>query len=125
MIHVAIISHGHEKLLIDSQLGGLLKATTHIKVWIKDNRPSTELKTYCQQNAIAYSDEQAGLGFGENNNYLFDQIQTQQTFHADDFFIVMNPDVSIQADTLIAFTNENARTKRRIRYIEFIQRYGA
>ena len=43
MKHIAIISHGHEDLLINSKLGGLLGADD-CTLWIKDNRPSTKLK---------------------------------------------------------------------------------
>lgn len=100
MIHVAIISHGHEDLLIASQLGGLQDVAHPIRIWIKDNKPSGKLKAYCQQYGITYTDSHAGLGFGENNNYLFEQIQQNQGFQPGDSFIVMNPDITVDAETI-------------------------
>ena len=44
MIHIAIVSHGHEDLLISSEIGGLQDAGDNIHVWIKDNEPSARLK---------------------------------------------------------------------------------
>lgn len=104
MIHVAIISHGHEDILIDSKLGGLLDERTRLTVWVKDNMPAAKLKTYCQQHQIFYTDADAGLGFGENNNYLFNLIQEEITFQADDVFLVMNPDITVTVETVIALT---------------------
>ena len=106
MIHVAIISHGHEELLINSQLGGLLKERAHLKIWIKDNRPAATLKAYCEQHQVFYTDADAGLGFGENNNYLFDLIQKQSGFQAQDFFLVMNPDITVTPETVFALTEK-------------------
>jgi N-acetylglucosaminyl-diphospho-decaprenol L-rhamnosyltransferase len=100
MIHVAIISHGHEDLLISSQLGGLRDAPHPIHIWVKDNKPSAKLKAYCQQHGVSYSDQRPGLGFGENNNYLFEQVKKKHGFQASDAFVVMNPDITIKAETI-------------------------
>lgn len=108
MKHIAIISHGHEDLLINSKLGGLLGADD-CTLWIKDNRPSTKLKAYCEQHQtqrVHYNDAQPGLGFGENNNFLFAQIEREQGFQEHDTFIVMNPDITIEAATIDAFTQQ-------------------
>lgn len=101
MIHVAIVSHGHEDLLISSQLGGLGNGDGRLKIWIKDNKPSAKLKLYCQQQGVSYFDDQAGLGFGENNNFLFRQIQNSIGFAPGDSFVVMNPDITIAAATIL------------------------
>lgn len=52
MIHVAIISHGHEDLLISTRLGGLLGQHDDIHLWLKDNLPSAKLKDYCHQHGV-------------------------------------------------------------------------
>lgn len=115
MIHVAIISHGHEDLLINSGLGGLLQAQHSpnsqnkqpgLKIWIKDNRPATKLKDYCQQHQVFYTDADAGLGFGENNNYLFESIQKTTGFQPDDIFLVMNPDITVAPETVITLAEK-------------------
>ena len=100
MIHVAIISHGHEALLIDSALGGLVSTGTDLKVWVKDNKPSSKLKAYCAEHGIFYTDAQAGLGFGHNNNFLYDLIHQETGFAAGDTFIAMNPDITIEPTTI-------------------------
>jgi N-acetylglucosaminyl-diphospho-decaprenol L-rhamnosyltransferase len=106
MIHVAVISHGHEDLLINSKLGGLLDEHTRLTIWIKDNKPAASLKTYCAQHQIFYTDEHAGLGFGGNNNYLFDLIQKKTGFQADDIFLVMNPDITVTPETVFSLTGK-------------------
>lgn len=100
MIHVAIISHGHEELLIASALGGLLHSDQPLKVWLKDNKPSSKLKTYCAEHGIFYTDAQPGLGFGHNNNFIYDLIQKEIGFAAGDTFIAMNPDITIEPITI-------------------------
>ncbi len=106
MIHIAIISHGHEELLISSALGGLLNAGDRLKVWVKDNKPSTRLKTYCAGHGIFYTDTQPGLGFGHNNNFVYDSIQKSIGFSKDDFFIVMNPDITITPETILQLVEQ-------------------
>lgn len=106
MIHVAIISHGHEDLLISSALGGLLKAPAGLTIWIKDNKPAANLKAYCARHQVFYTDADAGLGFGENNNYLFDLIRQKSSFQTDDIFLVMNPDITVAPETVFALTEK-------------------
>ena len=105
MNHIAIISHGHEDLLINSKLGGLLGVKT-CRIWLKDNRPSATLKAYCAEHGVFYTDAAPGLGFGENNNFLFQQIEQGPGFATEDLFIVMNPDITITEDTLLAFAEK-------------------
>jgi GT2 family glycosyltransferase len=114
MIHVAIISHGHEELLINSQLGGLSNERTRLKIWIKDNKPSAKLKAYCELQQVFYTDTDAGLGFGENNNYLFDLIEKENGFQADDFFLVMNPDITVTPETVFALTEKMQQSAQAI-----------
>ncbi|MFZ6768192.1 hypothetical protein ACO0LM_14110 [Undibacterium sp. Di26W] len=109
MIHVAIVSHGHENLLIASGMGGLRDAGANMHVWIKDNRPSAQLKAYCLQHGVSYIDDHPGLGFGENNNFLFDLISNSVGFGDGDSFIVMNPDITISPDTIMTLVSNMQR----------------
>lgn len=106
MIHVAIVSHGHQDLLIQSRLGGLLDAadSTDLCIWVKDNRPSPLLAEFCQQNGVNYTHACPGLGFGENNNYLFEQICRHSATQEHDYFVLMNPDITIDLATLRELT---------------------
>ncbi len=109
MIHVAIVSHGHEDLLISSKIGGLQGVVGPLQVWLKDNKPSAKLKAYCQQNGVTYTDEKPGMGFGENNNFLFDLIKQKIGITHNDSFIVMNPDLTIEPETLIQLIEQMQR----------------
>lgn len=118
MIHIAVISHGHEELLISSKMGGLLheqtntqkslasNETSKLTLWVKDNQPSTTLQQFCSDNAIFYTKQNPGLGFGENNNYLFDLIKKEVGFSEHDFFVVMNPDITITPQTLYSMLDQ-------------------
>ena len=127
MIHVAIISHGHEELLISSALGGLLEAGDQLRVWVKDNKPSDQLKAYCANHGIFYTDAHAGLGFGHNNNFLYNHIQKSIGFSTDDFFVVMNPDITIAPETILQLVQQMRQdhypvaTINLYRDLEFIQ----
>ena len=101
MIHIAIISHGHEELLISSNLGGLLDAGSQFAIWVKDNKPSESLKTFCLSHDVFYTDEQPGLGFGHNNNFLHERIEKQHGFAQGDSFVVMNPDITVMPDIIL------------------------
>jgi len=106
MIHVAIVSHGHESLLISSAIGGLQDAVDGIHVWLKDNLPSAALKDYCHQHGVSYTDQSPGMGFGANNNFLFELIQNSVGFGKNDIFIVMNPDVETSQDTIFSLARQ-------------------
>ncbi len=107
MIHVAIVSHGHQDLLIQSRLGGLLDAvnSADLKVWVKDNRPSPVLAEFCRQHQVNYTDASPGMGFGENNNYLFDLVCRSGVSQDLDYFILMNPDITLNFSTLQELTS--------------------
>lgn len=114
MIHVAIVSHGHEEMLISSRLGGLQNGNEQIRVWVKDNKPSAKLQAYCQEHGVSYTDAQPGLGFGENNNLLFDLIKRDPGLQPGDSFVVMNPDITIEAQTLISLARQMHQDRARI-----------
>ena len=117
MNHVAIISHGHEDLLIASKLGGLLDERALLTIWVKDNLPKPDadapnrLKDFCLEHGIFYTNEQAGLGFGHNNNFLFELIQRERGFGPQDIFLVMNPDITVSVATLSALVARMQRSK--------------
>lgn len=109
-LHIAIVSHGHENLLIESRMGGLLTPDfqhhTNIKIWVKDNLPCAALRDFCEIHQINYTAEQAGKGFGHNNNILFRQIEQQAGFAEDDLFVIMNPDLTTDPSTLFALAQQ-------------------
>jgi len=111
MIHVAIVSHGHEALLIASKMGGLQIAEDKLRVWVKDNKPSVALSAYCEQHGIFYSDDKPGMGFGENNNFLFRLIQQRAGFKPGDTFLVMNPDITVDPQTVLALAEQMHRDR--------------
>lgn len=107
MINVAIVSHGHQDLLIQSRLGGLLDTANlaDVRIWVKDNSPSPALAEFCQQHQVNYTAASPGMGFGENNNYLFDLVCRSEATQDKDFFILMNPDITLDLSVLKELTS--------------------
>ncbi|MFZ6646304.1 hypothetical protein ACO0LO_11340 [Undibacterium sp. TJN25] len=106
MIHVAIVSHGHEDLLIASRLGGLQNAGPCMRVWVKDNKPSKGLRAFCAQHGITYSDAKPGMGFGDNNNFLYELVRSEFGFKPGDTFVVMNPDITIDPESIVCLAEQ-------------------
>jgi N-acetylglucosaminyl-diphospho-decaprenol L-rhamnosyltransferase len=111
MIHVAIVSHGHESLLITSKMGGLQIAGENLRVWVKDNKPSPALSSYCEQHGICYSDAEPGMGFGDNNNFIYRLIQQRIGFKPGDTFVVMNPDITIDPQAIASLAEQMHRDR--------------
>jgi len=87
-------------MIID--LDSLSKLSNKFKVILKNNasNDSVKLKEYCLQNKIYYLDESYGLGFGGNNNYIFNYCQNSLSMTNNDYFILINPDVVISDESI-------------------------
>ncbi|OUR92443.1 glycosyl transferase family 2 [Gammaproteobacteria bacterium 42_54_T18] len=102
-IFVSVVSHGHEKLI--SELGCLAELSQHIQIEIviKNNISinNLSLKTSSIANNIHLLDECYGLGFGENNNYVYQWCVDNLNMTDDDWFLVLNPDVLVESSSLL------------------------
>tara|TARA_R110001606_G_scaffold55669_1_gene135445 strand:- start:1211 stop:1966 length:756 start_codon:yes stop_codon:yes gene_type:complete len=93
-IIISIVSHGHGSLVSENTHLLAISMLTGVSIVVKDNLGEQILKEYCAINDFIYIDEMKGLGFGANNNYIFNNYLQLET----DYFIVMNPDVYISVN---------------------------
>lgn len=102
-VNLCIVSHGHEDFILGNQ--GLIKLSQekYINIYVKDNIKNNRLKFFCEENNIEYLVSKKKLGFGANNNFVFKEIYKQRKVSADDYFLVMNPDIIIDTKVLINF----------------------
>lgn len=95
---ISIISHGHSELI--NRLSCLPSLCDSYKVVVKSNKPHDCFKKLSLNENFYWLDELYYLGFGHNNNIVFDYCQTQLCMSSDDYFIVLNPDVVISAESV-------------------------
>ncbi|MEC6909373.1 glycosyltransferase family 2 protein [Photobacterium piscicola] len=99
MIFLSIINHHHDQMIIDNKELALISKKYNIV--IKSNtKASTALINYTNKYNIQLIDESYGLGFGCNNNYIFSYLQNTKQISNKDYFLVINPDVTITLDEL-------------------------
>ncbi len=104
MLYIAVVSHKHFNII--NELNCLPKISTlpEVKVIVKDNYGEPELKSYCELNDIQYLDENKGIGFGANNNFIFKKIMAEAS--ESDYFLILNPDVYIEVDKLLSLVTK-------------------
>jgi N-acetylglucosaminyl-diphospho-decaprenol L-rhamnosyltransferase len=100
-IYVAIVSHGHEKVIEEINCLPLLTQDDLIKVYLLDNIGEAGLKIYCDTNKINYLENISKKGFGENNNIIFSYVEENIGFTDDDYFLVLNPDVRVDFQSIL------------------------
>ncbi|WP_051035821.1 glycosyltransferase family 2 protein [Photobacterium marinum] len=109
MIHICIINHNHDELITKKSM--LSDLSERYNIVIKSNTPATEsLKRYCCDSNIVLLDKSYGYGFSKNNNYVFNYLNSKNLISTNDHFIVMNPDVEIESDSiekLVTLFNKN------------------
>ncbi|EFE7254972.1 glycosyltransferase family 2 protein, partial [Escherichia coli] len=101
MLYIAIVSHGHFEIINELNCISKLSALDDVQIIVKDNVGEIKLKEYCKKYNIMYFDDKKGLGFGANNNFIFNKICHDA--NDNDYFLVMNPDVFIECDELLKF----------------------
>ena len=114
MIFIAIVSHGHDELIMANKELLKIAQLNGVKVAIKDNIKSDVLKAFCLEHQLEYQTTRDMLGFGANNNHLFGVFKKKLNAKPGDWFICMNPDVEMDivnfkvlADVLNAEKDEN------------------
>ena len=94
MIFFSIVNHNHDDLIVNNK--DLIEISKKYQVYIKSNTPaSNNLIIFCQKNNIQLLNESFKLGFGENNNFIFDYLNQNNIINDNDYFLVINPDVKI------------------------------
>lgn len=99
MIYVCVVSHGHASIIKSIACLNRLNKNNSLSVVVKDNIGESELEEYCKLEGIKYISDSPGLGFGANNNYVFELVTAVP--NGDDYFVVLNPDVYVEAASLL------------------------
>lgn len=93
-IYVSVVSHNHLDLIESIGCVNKLRKYEDIKIVIKTN--TNEIKReFLKECGVFYINEPSYLGFGHNNNIIFDYCKRHLNMKENDYFIVLNPDVSI------------------------------
>lgn len=89
----AIVSHGHSEMIMKNKELKLLVKQKNTFIIIKDNIGEEALESFCKNSGIQYINYSKGLGFGANNNAIFEFVNTEFETDSLDYFIIINPDV--------------------------------
>lgn len=101
-IIVAVVSHGHFDYIINNFELKRIAKLNNVTIVIKDNCNDTKLRDYCKKSDFVYIETKEALGFGENNNFIYDYATKNLHVKGSDWFIILNPDVEISA---VEFSN--------------------
>ncbi|QTH72544.1 glycosyltransferase family 2 protein [Pseudoalteromonas xiamenensis] len=109
---ICVVSHGHARYILDNKELAELSEFDNVDIVVRDNLGELSLKEYCAQNGFAYLHSPLPLGFGDNNNAVFDYGVRELGFTDQDWFLMINPDVLIEKEqfkALIVELNEGRR----------------
>jgi len=96
-IVISVVSHNHFDLI--KKLKSLQKLSKTFKVYLIDNVKEDGFKEWCDTHDIYYIANDKKLGFGENNNIVF-QAAFNNSPSEDDWFLVLNPDVIVDPESI-------------------------
>ena len=103
-IYISVISHGHSCLINQlSCLSNLL--SSELQIVIKSNKSGDSFESLADKAHFHWLDSTYGLGFGHNNNIVFDYCRTKLGMKDNDYFIVLNPDVIVERDDIHLLIN--------------------
>ena len=97
-IFISVVSHGHGRLI--SNLGCLEKLAVDHTVVVKSNIGGDDLHALNEMSSVHWIDSSYGLGFGANNNIIYEYCKRELSLSSDDYFLVLNPDVIISEESL-------------------------
>lgn len=99
-VFIGVVSHGHACLLYELGCLSTLSLNKELSICILDNIGESGLAQWCVNNNITYIMNATPKGFAENNNRIFDWFSLNASLTDDDYFVALNPDVVISADSL-------------------------
>lgn len=97
-VYISVISHKHSQLIND--LSCIESLSEKFRVVVKSNCPGDDLCNLGSKDNIYWIDSNYYLGFGENNNFVFEYCKNSLSMSDDDYFVVLNPDVYVPALTI-------------------------
>lgn len=102
-IYISVVSHNHNRII--EQLDCISKLSEEFNVVVKLNTKEDKKYFYMHDN-LHVIDEQHGLGFGHNNNFVYSYCKSHLGIKPHDFFIVLNPDVFITVESINTLVSE-------------------
>jgi GT2 family glycosyltransferase len=106
MIFISIVSHGHLDFIQQNKYLLEINSIQGVCIIIRDNINDLALKKFCFSNNIHYINESPSMGFGANNNEVFKYVDNVLNVSEDDYFLIINPDVYIDADEFNKLTQK-------------------
>lgn len=109
-IYISVISHNH--LPIIKKLNCLPELAKNFNVVIQSNVFEKNIDIYCSQNNIYHIPHgNKCKGFGENNNDVYSFCKKKLKMKENDIFLVLNPDVLIEAKKILLLVEEMKKNK--------------
>lgn len=108
MIHIIVVSHYHDKYvipLINELCDSDVDTSDYFRLYIKDNVNSTALRNFCEDRNVFYIESDECSGFAKNNNLAVDSIIGKFEVACDDYFLLLNPDVLVDAKKIIGLSH--------------------
>ncbi|RQW61709.1 glycosyltransferase [Vibrio viridaestus] len=98
-LFISVISHNHDDMIVENPT---LKNLAHdYTVILKANTPAKQiLRNYCEGAGIILLQGNKKKGFGANNNEVFNYAKTQLNMQNSDYFLVLNPDVTVTLESI-------------------------
>ena len=93
--YIAIVSHGHHDYIEKNKELVKIAELNNVQVVIKDNIKESKLEEYAKNHNFMYVTTDETLGFGKNNNFIFNYSKQKLNARNEDWFIIFNPDVVI------------------------------
>lgn len=94
---ISVVSHNHFGII--KSLGGLPPLAQEFEVCLIDNVGEHGLQQWCKSNKIDYVLNDKPLGFGENNNKIFNHVYSGY-IEENCWFLILNPDVIVQVEDI-------------------------
>ncbi|ENN6197675.1 glycosyltransferase family 2 protein [Vibrio vulnificus] len=105
-IYISVVSHNHIETIKSTNALKELAASNNITVVVKENTPQDN-SDYFESIGVTYlnNPDHYFLGFGDNNNYVYEYCEENLNIDGGDTFIVCNPDVFITLDEVLKLNN--------------------
>jgi GT2 family glycosyltransferase len=95
---LGIVSHGHNDFIDKNTELEKIAKKDNVSVVVKDNLKDKSLESIVQNKRYHYISSDNKKGFGENNNDIYDYAKTHLGMDSEDWFIILNPDVTIEIE---------------------------
>ncbi|MEZ8772797.1 MULTISPECIES: glycosyltransferase family 2 protein [Vibrio] len=113
-IYISVVSHGHSDLI--NELGCVNSLCSgEFQIVVKSNKLGDDFNSLQRYKNFHWlnDDNDYGCGFGGNNNIIFNYCR-ELGMEAYDYFIVLNPDVSISKKMLYSLIDNMNENKARL-----------